>query len=212
MNLFKTLAVGLLLPLGFLASCSENISEEEEFVDWKLKNEQAYLKQLEEAKTAIATARQTYGEQWESHCPWRVYRTYAQDPEVPGTPFDTVCVKILEKGDGATAPLYTDTVEVNFLLRLQPSTSHPEGLVADHSGPLPTEEGVFSPDFAQPATMRTSNTVEGFTTALLYMHEGDRWQVYIPYQLGYGGTASSSLPAYSMLTFDMQLVKIRNDF
>ncbi|MCI6472136.1 MAG: FKBP-type peptidyl-prolyl cis-trans isomerase, partial [Bacteroidales bacterium] len=48
--------------------------------------------------------------------------------------------------------------------------------------------------------------VDGFTTALMNMHEGDRWTVYMPYQLGYGTSASSSIPAYSLLTFDITLV------
>ena len=37
------------------------------------------------------------------------------------------------------------------------------------------------------------------------MHRGDYWRIYIPYQLGYGGTARSSIPAYSTLVFDLRL-------
>ena len=38
------------------------------------------------------------------------------------------------------------------------------------------------------------------------MHRGDHWTVYIPYQLGYGASASGMVPAYSTLIFDLRLV------
>ena len=41
------------------------------------------------------------------------------------------------------------------------------------------------------------------------MHIGDRWIVYVPYQLGYGTTDQSTnvvVPAYSMLIYDVRLV------
>jgi len=42
---------------------------------------------------------------------------------------------------------------------------------------------------------------------LMRMHPGDHWMVYIPYQLGYGSSTSSSstIPAYSMLRFEIVL-------
>jgi FKBP-type peptidyl-prolyl cis-trans isomerase FklB len=50
-----------------------------------------------------------------------------------------------------------------------------------------------------------NGVVTGFGTALMRMHRGDRWRVYIPYQLAYGSSARSSIPAYSTLIFDLQL-------
>ena len=50
-----------------------------------------------------------------------------------------------------------------------------------------------------------SNVVDGFATALMHMHPGDHWMVYIPYQLGYGTTGNGSIPAYSMLRFEIAL-------
>jgi FKBP-type peptidyl-prolyl cis-trans isomerase FklB len=47
--------------------------------------------------------------------------------------------------------------------------------------------------------------VPGFTTALMNMHIGDRWRVYIPYQLGYGSLAKPTC-SYSNLIFDVALV------
>jgi FKBP-type peptidyl-prolyl cis-trans isomerase FklB len=50
--------------------------------------------------------------------------------------------------------------------------------------------------------------VDGFATALMKMtHIGDHWMVYMPYTLGYGSSQSSSstIPAYSMLKFEIVL-------
>ena len=37
------------------------------------------------------------------------------------------------------------------------------------------------------------------------MHVGDHWQVFIPANLAYGGRVNSTIPAYSMLRFEMAL-------
>ena len=197
----------LVLPLLGLLSCEDNIGNEEEYENWKATNQKAFSQRMSEARTAIAEAKAAYGDQWMDHCAWRLYRTYAQDDRVAGTAADSICVRVIAAGPAGDSPLYTDSVAVNYMLRLQPSTSYSEGKVVDYSGPFPSAESVFHPDFAQPTRFLTSNTAEGFTTALLHMRPGDRWEVFIPQELGYGSTASSKLPAYSMLTFDMQLVR-----
>ena len=197
----------LVLPLLGLLSCEDNIGNEEEYENWKATNQKAFSQRMSEARTAIAEAKAAYGDQWMDHCAWRLYRTYAQDDRVAGTAADSICVRVIAAGPAGDSPLYTDSVAVNYMLRLQPSTSYSEGKVVDYSGPFPSTESVFHPDFAQPTRFLTSNTAEGFTTALLHMRPGDRWEVFIPQELGYGSTASSKLPAYSMLTFDMQLVR-----
>lgn len=49
---------------------------------------------------------------------------------------------------------------------------------------------------------------EGWKIALQRMPAGSFWTVYIPYQLGYGETASGNIPAYSVLIFDMHLYDV----
>ncbi len=196
--------IGLLL-CGLMTACSENVYEEEEFADWEHRNTIFFQQKLAEAKQAIAEARSVYGEAWEEHCDWRVFRTYAQIPEDSGKPVDSICVKILERGSGSGCPIYTDSVRVNYIGRLIPSASYPEGYVFDHSGPSMLPEDVFHPLFSHPTGMLVSNTVEGFSTALQQMHIGDRWCIYIPYQMGYGASSTTQLPAYSTLNFEVQL-------
>ena len=44
--------------------------------------------------------------------------------------------------------------------------------------------------------------------ALTRMHEGDKWEVYIPARCGYGAMKMDDIPAHSTLIFTLQLVKI----
>ena len=114
--------------------------------------------------------------------------------------YDNIVAEKLEQGSGTTSPLLTDSVKVHYVGHLLPSTSYPQGLVFDRS-----YVGNFDPELATPTKLSVLNVVKGFSTALMRMHRGDYWRIYIPYQLGYGGTARSSIPAYSTLVFDLRL-------
>ena len=50
------------------------------------------------------------------------------------------------------------------------------------------------------------SVVDGFSTALQHMRKGDKWRVYIPYELGYGTSDASTIPGYSTLIFDITMV------
>ena len=56
----------------------------------------------------------------------------------------------------------------------------------------------------------SGGVVDGFSTALQNMVEGDRWIVYIPYQLGYGSSEVASIRGtnYSTMRFDITLSKV----
>ena len=110
-----------------------------------------------------------------------------------------VVVHVDKKGTGAALTNNTDSAVVYYEGRLLPSVSYPSGYVFDSKMP-PTQ---------LPVTFYTGSLVDGFTTALLNMHKGDSWTVYMPYQLGYGITGSSSIPGYSVLTFKIQLVDFK---
>jgi len=40
------------------------------------------------------------------------------------------------------------------------------------------------------------------------MEVGDKWEVWIPWQLGYGSSASGTIPAYTTLVFEIELISI----
>lgn len=63
-------------------------------------------------------------------------------------------------------------------------------------------------DFDDTNNFSVSGVISGWTTALQYMREGERWLVYIPWSSAYGTGGSGSILGYSVLTFDMQIVGI----
>ena len=190
-----------------LTACSEEEMPNPDYYNWALRNDEYFRGVLEEAKEAIKTARATYGNEWEAHCDWRVFRTYLKTDNSDVATTDSICAKVIERGAGSGCPLYTDSVRVNYIGRTMPTLNYPEGRVFDHSGLYSAPEEVFNPDFAQPTGLLVSNTVDGFTTVLQHMHIGGRWVVYMPAEMGYGSSdISDIIRGGSTLIFDLQLV------
>ena len=207
-KLFRPLLF-LLLSICAFSACEENMETEEEFVNWQEKNIEAFQKKLDIARQAINQAKADYPNEneWEKHCNWRIFRTYAQHPGSTGKAVDSICVYVNKVGQGEGCPLYTDSVAVHYVGRLIPSPSYPDGFVFDHSSKGSPVEDVFNPEFNTPARFLVSNNIEGFTTALQKMHIGDHWTIYIPSELGYGKVPNQVIPGYSMLTFEVELEK-----
>ena len=59
-----------------------------------------------------------------------------------------------------------------------------------------------------PEAFRLNQVIEGWQLALQEMRVGDRWIIYIPYNLGYGNRASGPIPAFSTLIFEVELLGI----
>jgi len=59
-----------------------------------------------------------------------------------------------------------------------------------------------------PEAFRCRDLIAGFTSALLRMHIGDRWQVIIPADQGYGSKSSGPIPGGSTLIFEIELLGI----
>lgn len=202
---FYLFAIFLALPV--LTACSEEETPDLDYYNWAQRNTTYFTEKLREARTAIADAKAAYGADWEDHCDWRVYRTYLKNDNSVVATTDSICVKVIERGEGPGCPLYTDSVRVNYIGRTMATENYPNGRVFDHSGLYSDPVEVFHPEFAQPTSLLVSNTVDGFTTALQNMHVGDRWEVYMPAEMGYGNSdVSSILRGGSTLIFDLQLV------
>lgn len=194
----------LLLSLGF-ASCDESNSIAGEYDNWSVRNKVALADTLRLAEAQIAKAKTMHGEQWQQHCDWRVLSSYLLSPGATPADHQKIAVRLIERGTGSGCPLYTDTVRVNYVGRLMPTSTTPQGYVFDHSGATSNSDQAFHPDFAHPVQLAVSNTVEGFSTVLQHMHIGDRWRVFLPAELGYGQLAKPGIPAGSMLIFELQL-------
>ena len=59
-----------------------------------------------------------------------------------------------------------------------------------------------------PLAMRLSDLIEGWIIALQQMVVGDKWEVYIPAEMGYGRFSQPGIPAGSTLIFEIELLGI----
>ena len=64
-----------------------------------------------------------------------------------------------------------------------------------------------------PIPFKVDRIIPGWTEALQLMKEGAKWQLFIPYDLAYGTEIrpSSIIVPYSMLTFEIELVKVGSE-
>mmetsp|Transcript_1782 Transcript_1782/g.2346 ORF Transcript_1782/g.2346 Transcript_1782/m.2346 type:complete len:333 (+) Transcript_1782:63-1061(+) len=63
----------------------------------------------------------------------------------------------------------------------------------------------------QPSPFAPNQVIKGWTEALQLMVEGDKWELYIPYQLAYGESGRPpKIPAKAALVFQMEIIRIRD--
>lgn len=205
-------ALLLLMLCGFaMTACSSDDTTDPVYDNWAARNDAAFADTMRTARAAIAQARATYGDNWAAHTPWRVFPNYTLGTGGSPKASDSLVVRVVSSELSAEAaltaprPLYTDTVRVAYMGRLMPTSADPAGKVFDFSGPSRLESDVFNPTLGTAAKLPVSNLVVGFTTALQQMHVGDRWRIFIPARSGYGNQAQKTIPAGSMLIFDLQL-------
>lgn len=202
---------GMMLSAGLFTSCTENDDTVEEYANWQSKNE-TYWDNL-----YTTTQQKIKG----GDTSWKIILNYTFQNQKQTTgsaltyrPENYIIAHVEQAGTGTTNPLYSDSVSMHYMGRLIPSTTYTSGLIFDKSW----SSNQFNAATSRPvhsyigltydAEGKPTSLVDGFTTALMSMHRGDHWTVYIPYQLGYGEKNSGVVPAYSTLIFDLRL----NDF
>lgn len=202
---------GMMLSAGLFTSCTENDDTVEEYANWQSKNE-TYWDNL-----YTTTQQKIKG----GDTSWKIILNYTFQNQKQTTgsaltyrPENYIIAHVEQAGTGTTSPLYSDSVSMHYMGRLIPSTTYTSGLIFDKSW----SSNQFNAATSRPvhnyigltydAKGKPTSLVDGFTTALMSMHRGDHWTVYIPYQLGYGEKSSGVVPAYSTLIFDLRL----NDF
>lgn len=101
--------------------------------------------------------------------------------------------KVLRSGPATgSSPTRNDSVTVHYRGTLR------DGSVFDSS----YDRGI-------PATFGVAQVIPGWTEALQLMKPGDKWQLYIPSYLAYGGRAmGDKIPAFSDLIFEVELLQI----
>ncbi|MBI1288062.1 MAG: FKBP-type peptidyl-prolyl cis-trans isomerase [Flavobacteriales bacterium] len=99
--------------------------------------------------------------------------------------------RVINSGSGAS-PKPTDQV-----------TTHYHGSLIDGK--------VFdsSVNRGTPATFPVNGVIQGWQEALPMMKEGDKWELFIPYDLAYGENgAGGSIPPFATLIFEVELIKV----
>jgi len=109
--------------------------------------------------------------------------------------------QIINKGTGAI-PITGNVVRVAYSAWLWNDTITYKSTL--------DEENAFDRNNDFKFTVGTA-VIDGWTMLMQYMPVGSKWRVYIPYYLGYKTSATSSVPAYSTLIFDIELKKIVSD-
>lgn len=180
-----------------MASCSENDDTEDEYENWAEKNETYFNNIYAKAEAAINSGDDS----------WKIIRTYSKDSISAKAKTDFIVAHVETVGTGTESPIYTDTVRIHYRGRLIPTKSYyPDGKQFDTSW-----TGDYNLKTMRPSGAYASNYELGRTTALMNMHKGDRWTVYIPYTLGYGVSANTTygIRGYSTLIFDLTLVDFK---
>jgi len=99
--------------------------------------------------------------------------------------------RIIKSGEGPK-PTVSDSVTVHYHGTLT------DGTVFDSS----YERG-------EPVTFKVDRVIAGWTEALQLMHEGDKWELYIPSTLAYGSHgAGGRIGPNETLVFEVELIKV----
>ena len=59
-----------------------------------------------------------------------------------------------------------------------------------------------------PLACRLCDLIEGWIIAMQQMHIGDKWELYIPAEMGYGKFSQPGIPSGSTLIFEIELLGI----
>ena len=101
--------------------------------------------------------------------------------------------KVLRKGSGDSHP----TVD-------SPCECHYKGTLIDGT------QFDSSYDRGSPTTFAPNQVIKGWTEAMQMMVEGDKWEMYIPSELGYGDNGSPpKIGGGDALIFTMEIIKIK---
>jgi FKBP-type peptidyl-prolyl cis-trans isomerase FklB len=107
--------------------------------------------------------------------------------------------KVLRAGDGAFHPTADSSCECHYEGRT--AQSYPGGETFDSSYAR-----------GSPTSFAPNQVIKGWTEAMQLMVEGDKWEMYIPSELGYGDRGSPpKIGGGDVLVFTMEIIKINGD-
>ncbi|MDR2232799.1 MAG: FKBP-type peptidyl-prolyl cis-trans isomerase [Tannerella sp.] len=176
-----TLFIGLIVTALLVAACSKDETDPT-LETWKQQNEQAF--------TGLAN-----------------------NPEytrlsMPGG-VGNIYYRVLQEGDGKRV-YYNSRAEVYYKGWYVVTNQDRKVNAGDVFDQRLFDDGeTFKLAVSQAATdnIQYATVINGWNLALQYMVEGDKWEVWIPYQLAYGENGNASIPGYTTLAFEIELIK-----
>jgi peptidyl-prolyl cis-trans isomerase len=183
------------------------------------------------AATACSKSEDNSAERWRTanDAAFAAIKSNASYTEIksPGNE-GSIYYKELKKGTGTKPILFTSTVSLYARGRF----------VADYPDNKYIRQGAVFQSWLEadgvPFTTLVSSVgvppkgfsaytlTKGVRVALQYMHEGDRWEVWVPYTLGLGendgslfinvmpSSSATKIPAYSTLVFEIEVVGVHS--
>jgi FKBP-type peptidyl-prolyl cis-trans isomerase FklB len=103
--------------------------------------------------------------------------------------------KVLREGDGDSHPTADSSCSCHYSGKLIDGTTFDS-----------------SYDRGDPTSFAPNQVIKGWTEAMQYMVEGDKWEMYIPSELGYGESGSPpKIKGGDVLVFVMEIIKINGN-
>ena len=100
--------------------------------------------------------------------------------------------RIINDGNGSKSPILSSFVTVHYVGKLENGDEFDSSYRRD-----------------QPSSFSVNGVIPGWTEALQLMREGDKWELTIPPELGYGTQgAGDVIPPNATLIFEIELIKI----
>lgn len=88
-------------------------------------------------------------------------------------------------------------------------TPTPSSVVSFHYRGRTIDDKVFDTSYGgHPMACRLRELIEGWIVAMQHMHIGDKWELYIPAEMGYGKFSQPGIPGGSTLIFEIELLGI----
>lgn len=129
--------------------------------------------------------------------------------------------KVLKEGTGTETPYFNSTVKVFYTgKRLKDGSDATEDMITfDTTFKITNVPGSNPPvalddeglkEYNNPATFAVNSLIKGWTYALQQMVVGEKAEIVIPWILAYGVQGQGSIPPFSTLIFEIELVEIIN--
>lgn len=126
-----------------------------------------------------------------------------------------IMYKELQSGDGET-PYFSDRVSILYTGWYKNDWLQEKDSYTDNQGNTIINKIIFDstenrndiPSTFSVNPAASNGIIEGLSTALQHMQVGDKWEVWIPWMLGYGSRQQSNIPPYTTLVFEVELVSI----